>query len=44
MGGARQFRYSGFWSDANYKQHLEELQAAIQCHGSGRGALVRAYL
>jgi hypothetical protein len=23
-------RYSGFWSDANYKQHLEELQAALR--------------
>lgn len=23
-------RYSGFWSDANYKQHLEKLQVALR--------------
>ncbi len=26
-------RYSGFWSDANYNQHLEKLQAALRAAG-----------
>jgi hypothetical protein len=26
-------RYSGFWSDANYKQHLEQLQSALRAAG-----------
>jgi hypothetical protein len=26
-------RYSGFWSDANYNQHLEKLQAALHAAG-----------
>jgi hypothetical protein len=26
-------RYSGFWSEANYQQHLEKLQAGLRTAG-----------